>query len=83
MQRTAHASSAVRAYKCVGEKLRGVTSNVINGSGDIKDESKEGNEVEVEKQGKPKKRRSCYQVLVLLEHPTVLLTLTTYNQRKE
>ena len=55
MQRTAHASSAVRAYKCVGEKLRGVTSNVINGSGDIKDESKEGNEVEVEKQGKPVK----------------------------
>ena len=32
MQRTGHSSNAVRAYKRVGEKLRTVTSDVLNGT---------------------------------------------------
>ena len=48
MQRTGHALSAVRAYKRIGEKLRAVTSDVLNGSVDIKDETEEGNEVQGE-----------------------------------
>ena len=44
MQRTGHASSAVRAYKCVGENLKAVTSDVLDNRGDIKDEPEKGNE---------------------------------------
>ena len=36
MQRTGHTSSAMRAYKHVGEKMRALTSDVLNGSGDKK-----------------------------------------------
>ena len=36
MQRTGHTSTAVRSYKCVGEKLRAVTSDVLNGRADVK-----------------------------------------------
>ena len=57
MQRTGHASSAVRAYKHVGEKLRAVTSDVLNGCVNINDETEEGDEVEGEKRGKPVKEK--------------------------
>ena len=36
MQRTGHTSTAVRSYKRVGEKLRAVTSDVLNGKADVK-----------------------------------------------
>ena len=36
MQRTGHTSSAMRAHKHVDEKLRALTSDVLNGSGDKK-----------------------------------------------
>ena len=57
MQRTGHASSAMRAYKRVGEKLRAVTSDVLNGCVNINDETEEGDEVEGEKRGKPVKEK--------------------------
>ena len=57
MQRTGHVSSAVRAYKRVGEKLRAVTSDVLNGCVNINDETEEGDEVEGEKRGKPVKEK--------------------------
>ena len=36
MQRTGHTSTAVRSYKRVGEKLRAVTSDALNGKADVK-----------------------------------------------
>ena len=39
MQRTGHTSSAVRTYKCVGEKLRTETSDILSGSACVKDTS--------------------------------------------
>ena len=36
MQQTGHTSTAVRSYKRVGEKLRAVTSDVLNGRADVK-----------------------------------------------
>ena len=40
MQRTIHTSSAVRSYKRIDEKLRGVTSGMFSGSISINNEPK-------------------------------------------
>ena len=34
MQRTGHTSTAVRTYKCIGEKLKAVTSDALNTAGE-------------------------------------------------
>ena len=49
-------SSAVRSYKCVGKKLRVVTSDVLNGRADIEDTKFEkDNKVQTKLQEKPEK----------------------------
>ena len=56
MQQTGHTSSAVRSYKRVGEKLRVVTSNVLNGRADLEDTKVEKvNKVQTKLQEKPVK----------------------------
>jgi len=54
MQRPGHASTAVRSYKRVGEKLRAITSDVLNGRADTKDTKvATNNKVQTKLQEKP------------------------------
>ena len=54
MHRTGHTSTAVRSYKRVGEKLRAVTSDVLNGRANTMDVKVEkDNKVQAKLQGKP------------------------------
>ena len=82
MQRTGHSSSVVRAYISVGEKLRAVTSDVLNGSVGIKDESEECNEVQVEKQGKPVKEEKLRPSISIIGASNCTINIS-YDQQKE
>ena len=39
MQRTGHSSTAVQAYKRIGEKLKAVTSDALNTAGETKQDA--------------------------------------------
>ena len=58
MQRTGHSSTAVQAYKCIGEKLKSVTSDALNNVSAGKKQQDEMHKV-ANNEGRCKEKNRC------------------------